>query len=124
MTNTIKLPQYIWYEPREVDFPLPDGWQVTVQNIAGYNKPAIKADEIKSAITSPIGMQPLRELAKDRKEVVIIFDDMTRGTRVAEIIPFVLEELAEAGVSDDRIRFIAGVANHHALDRISMVKKP
>jgi nickel-dependent lactate racemase len=123
LTNNVKLPQYIWYEPKEVEFPLPDSWQVTVQNIAGYNKPAIKLDEIKAAIASPTGMPPLKELARDRKEAVIIFDDMTRGTRAAEIVPFIIEELSEAGITDDRIRFIAGVENHGALDRISMVKK-
>ncbi|MFC1921351.1 lactate racemase domain-containing protein [Chloroflexota bacterium] len=123
MANIIKLPQYIWYDPKEVDFPLPDSWQVTVNNIAGYNKPAMKADDIKAAVTSPIGMLPLREYAKGKKEAVIIFDDLTRGTRVTEIVPFILEELAEAGITDDRIRFIAGIANHNALDRRGMVSK-
>ncbi|MFC2072714.1 lactate racemase domain-containing protein [Chloroflexota bacterium] len=121
--NSVRLPQYMWYEPKEVDFPLPDSWQVTVHNIAGYNRPAMKASEIGAAITSPIGSPPLREVAKDKNEVVIIFDDMTRSTRASEIVPFVLEELAEAGITDDRIRFIAAVGNHQAMDRISMVKK-
>ncbi len=123
MANIVKLPQYLWYESKEVEFPLPDSWQVTVHNIAGYNRPAIKASEIRAAISSPTGMPPLREMAKDKNEVVIIFDDLTRSTRVYEIVPFILEELAEAGVTDDRIRFIAAVANHQAMDRISMVKK-
>jgi len=83
----------------------------------------MKADEIRAAVTSPIGMPPLRELAKDKKEVVIIFDDLTRSTRAYEIVPFILEELTEAGIADDRIRFIAAVANHQALDRFSMAKK-
>ncbi|MBA7614518.1 hypothetical protein ES703_21784 [subsurface metagenome] len=121
--TTVKLPQYMWYEPREVEFPLPDGWQVTVHNIAGYDKPAMKTDEIKAAISSPIGMPPLREMAKGKNEVVILFDDLTRSTRASEIVPFVLEELAAAGITDDRIRFIASVANHQALDRIGMAKK-
>jgi nickel-dependent lactate racemase len=123
LANVVKLPQYSWYNPREVEFALPDSWQVTVHNIAGYNRPAMKAGAIKAAITSPIGMPPLRELAKGKKEVAILFDDLTRSTRVYEIVPFILEELAEAGVADDRIRFIAAVANHQAMDRVSLVKK-
>lgn len=123
MANVVKLPQYSWYDPREVEFPLPDSWQVTVHNIAGYNRPAMKAGEIRAAITSPIGMPPLKELARGKKEVVILFDDLTRGTRVYEIVPFILEELAEAGITDDRIRFIAAVANHQAMDRVSLAKK-
>ena len=123
MSNIIKLPQHLWFDPEYAEFPLPDGWQVSVHNFAGYNKPALKADEIKAAIASPIGMPPLGEYARSKKEAVIIFDDMTRGGRPYEVIPFILEELAEAGFTDDRIRFIAGVANHHALDITGMAKK-
>ncbi|MFC2021401.1 lactate racemase domain-containing protein [Chloroflexota bacterium] len=121
--TTVKLPQYMWHQPREIELNLPDSWQVTVNNIAGYDKPAMKPDEIRAAIASPIGMPPLREIAKGKNEVAILFDDMTRCTRTYEIVPFVLEELAQAGIADDRIRFVAAVANHHAMDRQSMVKK-
>jgi nickel-dependent lactate racemase len=83
----------------------------------------MKAGEIRAAIASPIGMPPLREFAKSKKEVVILFDDLTRSTRVYEIVPFILKELAQAGITEDRIRFIAAVANHQAMDRVSLAKK-
>lgn len=121
--KSVKLPQYLWHNPKQVEFPLPDSWKVTVHNITGYNKPAMKPAEIKAAIASPIGMPPLREMARGKKEAVILFDDMTRGTRVSEIVPFVLEELAQAGITNDRIRFITAVANHQAMDRNSIVQK-
>ncbi|GAH98314.1 unnamed protein product, partial [marine sediment metagenome] len=91
--------------------------------MAGYNRPAMKPDEIKASISNPIGIPPIRELAKGKKEVVIIFDDMTRVTRVAKIMPFVLEELAAAGIPDNRIRFIVALGCHGALDRLDFVKK-
>ena len=94
IVDIIKVPQLAWYEPEELALPLPDDWQVEVCNMAGYNRPALKPNEIKTALSNPIGLPPIRELAKGKKEVVIIFDDMTRVTRVAEIVPFVLEELA------------------------------
>ncbi len=121
--NSIKLSQPVWYEPKELILPLPDGWQVEVCNMAGYNRSALKPDEIKAAISNPIGIPPIRELAKGKKEVVIIFDDMTRVTRVAEIVPFVLEELAEAGIPDSNIRFIMALGCHGAKDRRDFVKK-
>jgi len=121
--NIIKVPQLIWYETKELELPLPDSWQVEVYNMAGYNRPAMKPDEIKASISNPIGIPPIRELAKGKKEVVIITDDTTRGTKVAEIVPFVLEELAEAGIPDSRIRFIIGFGMHGALDRLDFVKK-
>lgn len=121
--NTIKLSQPAWYDPKEFVLPLPDGWQVEVCNMAGYNRSALTPDEIKAAISKPIGIPPIRELAKGKKEVVIIFDDMTRVTRVAEIVPFVLEELAEAGIPDSSIRFIMALGCHGAKDRRDFVKK-
>jgi len=119
----IIVPQLAWYGPKELELPLPDSWQVEVCNMSGYNRPALTADEIKASISSPIGMPPLRELAKGKKEVAIIFDDMTRATRVAQIVPFVLEGLAQAGIPDNRIRFIAALGVHGAMNRIDFVKK-
>lgn len=121
--SSIKLPQYIWHNQKDVEFPLPDDWKVKIHNIAGHARPALKPEQIKKAISSPIGTQPLRELAKGKKQVVIIFDDMTRGTRTYEILPCVLEELAAAGIKDNQIRFIAAVANHQALQRSDTAKK-
>ena len=121
--NVIKVPQLAWHETKELELPVPDSWQVEVYNMAGYNRPALKPDEIRASVSNPIGMPPIRELAKGRKEVVIMTDDTTRGTRAAEIVPFVLEELAAADIPDDRIRFIIGFGMHGALDRLDLIKK-
>ena len=121
--NIIRVPQLAWYETKELELPLPDSWQVEVYNMAGYNRPAMKPDEIKASISNPIGIPPIRELAKGKKEVVIIFDDMTRVTRVAKIVPPVLEELAAAGIPDNRIRFIVALGLHSTMWRQHFVKK-
>lgn len=121
--NIIKVPQLAWYENKELELPLPDSWQVEIYNMAGYNRPAMKPDEIKASISNPIGIPPIRELAKGKKEIVIIFDDMTRVTRAAKIVPFVLEELAAAGIPDNRIRFIVALGLHSAMWRQHFVKK-
>ncbi len=121
--NTIELPQLAWHGVRELKLSFPEGWQVEVCNMAGYNRPHMKPAEIKQAIAGPIGMPPLREYARGKKEVVIIFDDMSRVTRVAEIVPHVLEELAAAGIEDNQIRFIAACGCHQAMNRLDFAKK-
>jgi len=121
--NTIKLPQLAWYGTKELELPVPDSWQVEVCNMAGYNRPAMNPDEIKAAIANPVGVPPIRELARGKNEVVIIFDDMTRVTRIAEIVPFVLQELVEADIPDDRIRFIIALGAHGVANRLDFVKK-
>lgn len=123
MVKTIILPQLAWFGAKELKLALPDSWDVEVGNMAGYNRPQMKPDEIKASIARPIGMEPLREYARGKKEVVIIFDDMTRITRVAEIVPHVLAELAAAGIEESHIRFIAACGCHGAMNRTDFVKK-
>jgi nickel-dependent lactate racemase len=123
VTSIIRLPQLAWWGSRELELAVPDTWQVEVCNMAGFNAPAMKAGQIRDAISKPVGSPRIRELAKVKKEVVIIFDDMSRVTRVAGVVPFILEELAEAGVPDGKIRFISALGCHGTMNRVDFVRK-
>jgi lactate racemase len=122
MPNIIKLPQQPW-NPKELALTVPDNWQVETNNMAGYNRPAMTDDEIKQVVTHPVGIPPIREMAKNKKQVVIIFDDICRITRVYRIIPYILEELAKAGIPDKNIRFIAANGLHGAMNRNEFAEK-
>ncbi|MBI4296518.1 MAG: DUF2088 domain-containing protein [Chloroflexi bacterium] len=119
----VAVPQLSWHNPRALELAFPDTWEVETHNIAGHNRPPLTAEQIKAALSHPIGMPPIRELARGKKQVVIIFDDLTRSTRVAQIAPVVLEELAAAGIPERNIRFIAGVGTHGPMTRPDLVKK-
>lgn len=119
----IKLPQLAWYGTRELELIVPDSWQVEVCDMTGGNRPALSPEEIKASVNNPVSIAPISELARGKKKVVIIFDDMTRITRVAEIVPYVLEELTKAGVPDNNIRFVCALGCHGALNRLDFIKK-
>jgi nickel-dependent lactate racemase len=121
--SSIKLPQLAWYGAKELELSFPDNWPVKYYNFAGADRPAMRPEAIRKAIANPIGSPPLRELARGKKEVVIIFDDMTRATRIYDMVPFVLEELASAGIPDSRIQFICATGAHTAWDRTLLEKK-
>jgi lactate racemase len=121
--NVLKLPQLAWQGTRDLKIALPDRWDVNVCNMQGFNRRALTDAEIGSVIQKPIGMEPLRQIARGRKQVVIIFDDITRATRVSRIVPFVLQELAEAGIADENIRFISATGTHAPLNRFDFVNK-
>ena len=121
--SVIKLPELAWYGARELELSLPDRWPVKFYNFAGYDRAALGPEEIQAAIAAPIGSPPIRELARGKKAVVIIFDDLTRVTRTYEIIPHVLSELSQAGIPDSRIQFICATGAHTAWDRAWMEKK-
>jgi nickel-dependent lactate racemase len=123
MNNIIKLPQLAWFGSRDLELLVPDSWQVEIHNMAGFNTPEMEPDQIKAAISRSIGSPTLNEIAKGKKEIVILFDDMSRITPVSQIVPFILDELAAAGISDQQIRFISALGCHGALGRSDFVKK-
>ena len=121
--HSIKVPQLLWYENSELELAFPKGWQVTLCQMMGHNRPKLSEGEMKKAFSKPIGSRPIREMAKGKREAVILFDDLSRPTRAAEIIPFILEELEEAGIGDEQIRFIAALGAHGAHTNIDFRRK-
>lgn len=102
-----------WFGDREVRLAFPDGWDVTVYPQRGA--PEMTDAAIREAVAKPFGSRPLREVAKGKKSVAIIVDDLSRPTPAWRIIPFVLEELRAVGVPDAAIRFVVGGGAHRPL---------
>jgi len=110
----IKIPQLLWYGNTEMELDFPNSWSVFFCPMKGGEKKRLGLKEKERAFLHPIGSKPIHELAKGKKEVVILFDDMARPTPVYEILPYVLRELERAGISDRQIRFIAALGTHGA----------
>jgi nickel-dependent lactate racemase len=122
-SKTVRLPQMAWYGDTELEIDFPESWDVTVCKMNGQDAPALSEGGIRKAFRNPIGTKTIKELAKGKREVAILFDDMSRATPTAVIIPYVLEELAAAGIADDNIRFIAAIAAHGSMNGIDFRKK-
>jgi nickel-dependent lactate racemase len=123
VSKTVHLPQMAWYGDTEFEISFPDLWEVKVCFMHGHDAPPMSQDQIRNAFESPIGTKTIMELAKRKKNVAILIDDVTRATPTAIIIPYVLEELAAAGIPDDNIRFIAALGAHGAMNSVDFRKK-
>jgi len=123
LPEVVVLPQLAWHGLKKLNVTFPADWRIEVCGFAGCARPKMKPAEMKRALAQPLGMAPLGEYARGKKEVVIIFDDMARVTRVSEIVPHVLVELAAAGIEDKQVRFIAANGCHAAMDRSDFAKK-
>lgn len=121
--NKMTLPILAWYGDTELDLDFPESWDVSVLNHRGDGTPALDDAGFRKAFANPIGTPPIREGAKGKKEVCILFDDMSRATPSADIIPYVLKELAAAGIKDNQIRFIAAIGAHGSMNGIDFTKK-
>ena len=65
----------------------------------------------------------ISELAKGKKSAAIVVDDLSRPTPAATVIPFLLHELASAGVPKSEIRFVVGGGSHRPLTDEEVAKK-
>jgi nickel-dependent lactate racemase len=110
----IKIPQLLWYGNTEMDLEFPEPWSVFFCPMKGGDKKKLEVKEIEKAFSRPIGSKTIFELARGKKEVAVLFDDLARPTPVYDIVPFVLRDLEQAGISDQQIRFIAALGAHGA----------
>jgi nickel-dependent lactate racemase len=119
----ISLPQRPWYGDSYCEIDLPAYWDVTICTMPGQDMAKITKDKIKAAFEHPIGTPRISELAKGKREVAIVFDDLSRPTRVSELVPYILAELRIAGIQDNAIRFVAGIGMHGAMKFMDFEKK-
>ena len=119
----VRIPQNPWYGDDFLELDFPASWEVVVCRMAGENAPKLNEEGIQSAFLNPIGTNRIKQLAQNKKEVAILFDDMSRPTKVAELVPYVLQELKEAGIKDDNIRFVAALGAHGAMKLTDFTKK-
>jgi len=113
----IELPSNIWYGDTPLIFEPPESWDVSVFRMAGDSLGEVGKEEIIRALREPVGQKALSSLAEESKEAVIVFDDMTRPTRLEEISRAVIGELKRGGVPDEKITFICANGAHGTYDR-------
>lgn len=122
-TKTVTVPRQMWYDEEELQLTFPESWEVVPCLMNGHATPQLTPEQIKAAFNNTIGSPTLRKLARGRTEVAIIFDDISRPTRAADLIPYVLEELDSAGIPDGAIRFICATGAHGAQTFQDLQKK-
>lgn len=119
----ISIPNRLWYENQEMELILPDRWDLNNLNPPGFDKPGLSPEKIKKKVVHPVKGPTIKELVSGKKQAVIVFDDMTRPTPVKDVAPHVLEELHNAGMGKEQIRFIWALGSHGTYDMINARKK-
>jgi lactate racemase len=117
------VPILAWYGDETLELDFPESWEVTVCNMKGINAPVLSDKEIRAAFSRHIGSKTIKELVKGKKEVAILFDDLTRPTPSILLVPYIIEQLSEAGIQDKNIRFISALGAHGSMDNIAFRKK-
>jgi hypothetical protein len=109
-----------WIEER-IDFP--QSWDVHVMDMVGHNRPALTPRQIAEQCARPVGVRSLHELAEGKRTVAISFDDLTRTTPAYTVTPWVVSELAKAGIKDENILFIGSFGTHRPMTQEEVARK-
>jgi len=117
----VSIPWAAWYENSTLEIAFPDDWNVEKAEMG--DAPEATDDELRKAFAHPIDSPTIAELARGKKTVAIAVDDMTRPTEGYRLMPFVLEELEQAGIERENIVVIMALGSHRALTRQDLVKK-
>ncbi len=115
------VPWAAWYGEAPFKMQFPDHWDVAVHRMRGG--PDIGDAGIRRALQEAIGAPPLREFARGRSSAAILIDDLSRPTPAFRLLPYVLEELAAAGIGADAVKIICALAAHRPMTRDDLVKK-
>ncbi|MEW5946448.1 MAG: nickel-dependent lactate racemase [bacterium] len=113
-----------WGADGVLEFELPGGW-----NLLGSMRPASPSaladveTELERALVQPTGCGPLAELARGKRKVAIVVDDISRPTPAYRLMGKVLEHLAGGGVKADSVTLIPGLGVHRPMTREEMEAK-
>ena len=114
-----------------ISFPYPEMHSIDVpdQNLLGIFSPlTVRVEKIEEkiideAFSRPIGSDPLSEILKGCKDVLIVIDDYTRTTPVQKILPRLLKELERGGIKPSRIRILIALGTHRPMTEEEIIKK-
>jgi nickel-dependent lactate racemase len=101
---------------KTITLELPETWNILGSMQPNPVKSAADAKkETERSLANPIGSKKLGELAKGKKHIVLVIDDLSRPTPVNFLLSIVLKELKNAGASTDRITIVPALGLHRAM---------
>ncbi len=95
--------------------------QVNDKNVlfyAAHHKSATIPDQtrvITDALANPIGAPRLDGLLHAGQSVVVLFDDITRPTPTAQILPHILRTISQSGIPDSSVTLFASMGTHRPM---------
>lgn len=117
MVKQFKVPWAAWREPLYLELEFPNSWDVSVCKMKDADAPELSSEDIRNRVLNPIGTPNLSVIARGRKSVVVVVDDMTRTTPSSKILPFIFEELEKADISEEQITILFALGAHRPMNK-------
>jgi nickel-dependent lactate racemase len=108
-TCDLSLPQeYVIHEiHKEPSNPLPDSAAAT-----------------RAALRDPVSMPPLSKISKTARSACILVSDITRPTPNGAVLPHIMADLEEGGISRDNVTILIATGLHRRFSSTGGLSKP
>ena len=114
-----------------ISFPYPQINSINVpdQNLLGFFSPSTVRVErsveeiVDDALSHPIGSDPLPQMLKGCKRILIAVDDHTRPTPVQKILPRLIAESEEAGIKPSSLKILVALGTHRPMTEKEIIEK-
>ncbi len=100
------------YGKTGLEIELPDDAPLTVIEPAFVPGLPDERQVIAEALLAPLGTLPLGELVRSEDTAAVVFSDLTRPMPNDRVLPPLLDELAAAGLADERVTLINALGTH------------
>jgi len=110
---------------RAETYTFPNDWRIREYRLESADP--LPAREIRNTLAAWFPYMgrdvTLKELALGAERVVVLVDDLSRPTPSRELIDPILDQLRDAGVTDERIRFVVALGTHRPMTPDEMEMK-
>lgn len=104
----------IGYGEEKKNVELPDKQVISIVRPNDVVQEASGRAAVLMALANPVGTPRLRDLAEPGEKIVIVTSDITRPMPSYEVLPLIVDELSEAGVTVDDITIVLARGDHRA----------
>jgi len=108
-------------ETRSID--IPESRILGILRPPQVKEPPDEGKAIRAAFENPVGTKRLMDLAKGKRRITIIVSDASRPNIERKVLPFILEELKEAGVSLKDLTFVTGTGAHRPATQAEVLER-
>ena len=104
---------FLYCGEEKKSFTLPPEWTVREHTRFTENMAVTPvSDLVEGVLAQPTGAPTLSEMVNKDMDVAILVDDPARATPVSQMLPPILSELLEAGVTRERITIVVALGTH------------
>lgn len=100
----------VWHGDLPLQLDFPQGWDVRF--LWPRTPPPLADQQIREALEHPVGQPPLRELCRGKSRPLILVDDLNRPTPAFRVLPFVLQQFADAGIPSRNVAILMSGGTH------------